>query len=132
MAPPPHLADTILDLPFQLRRRGVEARLVIAGQEQPSRTDTKLIETVAKAHDWMGRLIGGREISVASLAREAKVEDGEISRVLALAFLAPDIVEAILSGSQPIELTARHLKRLKPLPLAWPDQRRLLGFAAPG
>jgi len=90
----------------------------------------KLIETIAKAHDWMGRLIGGREISVASLAREAKVEDGEISRVLALAFLAPDIVEAILSGSQPIELTARHLKRLKPLPPAWPDQRRLLGFAA--
>jgi hypothetical protein len=39
-------------------------------------------------------------------------------------------VEAILSGNQPVELTARHLKRLKPLPPSWPDQRRLLGFAA--
>ena len=66
--------------------------------------------------------------NLCGLAREAKVEDGEISRVLALAFLAPDPIEAILSGNQPIELTARHLKRLKPLPLAWTDQRRMLGF----
>jgi hypothetical protein len=46
---------------------------------------------------------------------------------LPLAFLAPDIVEAILQGRQPVELTALRLKRTR-LPLSWVEQRRLLGF----
>ena len=48
--------------------------------------------------------------------------------MLPLAFLAPDIVEAIVQGRQPVALTARYLKRLKPLPASWAEQRRLLGF----
>jgi len=51
-----------------------------------------------------------------------------MSRFLPLAFLAPDIVEAILAGKHPIELTAEKLKRIGMLPFAWDDQRRLLGF----
>ena len=51
-----------------------------------------------------------------------------ISRVLPLAFLAPDIIEAIVHGRQPVCLTARYLKRLKPLPTSWAEQRRVLGF----
>ena len=55
--------------------------------------------------------------------------ESEISRILPLAFLAPDIVEAILNGRQPIELTAESLKRLRALPTDWDAQRRLLGFS---
>jgi DNA invertase Pin-like site-specific DNA recombinase len=123
-------ADTVIHLPFTLRRRGVEARLVIGGTEQPtSRIDTRLVETIAQAHHWMTCLTAG-DTSVIELAREAGLDDGEISRVLPLACLAPDIIEAILRGRQPVELTARHLKRLKPLPPSWQDQRKILGFAA--
>ena len=60
--------------------------------------DTKLVETVAKAHEWMARLLSGRHISVADLSREFGLDDGEISRVFPLAFLAPDIIEAIVKG----------------------------------
>ena len=49
------------------------------------------------------------------------------SRCLPLAFPAPDIVEAILQGRQPVELTVLRLKRIG-LPLSWVEQRRLLGF----
>ncbi len=121
-------ADTVINLPCTLRHRGIESRLVIAGKDQSTAVDTKLVKIIAKAHEWMDRLVGGRESSVTSIARHEQLEDGEISRVLPLAFLAPDIVEGILSGRQPVALTARSLKRLKPLPLSWPDQRRLLGF----
>ena len=64
----PESADTVLDLPFALRRRGVETRLVIAGNQRPPMIDTKLVETVAKAHEWMARLLSGRHISVADLS----------------------------------------------------------------
>jgi site-specific DNA recombinase len=81
--------DTIIDLPFTLRRRRVETKLVIAGERQSPMVDPKLIEAIAQAHYWRDRLIEG--ISVADLARELGLDDGEISRVLSSAFLAPDI-----------------------------------------
>lgn len=122
----PEPSDTVVDLPFILRRRRVETKLVLAGERQPALVDRKLVQAVAQAHEWLDRLIEG--ISVADLARELRLDDGEISRVLSLAFLAPDIIEAILNGRQPIELTNKHLKRLKPLPLAWAEQRHRLDF----
>jgi len=44
-------------------------------------------------------------------------------------FLAPDIVESIFAGRQPVELTPEKLKRLRNLPQSWEEQRQLLGFA---
>jgi len=52
----------------------------------------------------------------------------DVSRFLPLAFLAPDIVEAILAGRKPVELTSEKLKRLRNLPKSWEEQRQLLGF----
>ena len=48
--------------------------------------------------------------------------------MLPLGMLAPDIVEAILAGHHPPELTASRLKRLRHLPTSWDEQRRVLGF----
>ncbi len=65
--------------------------------------------------------------SVGDLVARHGVDQGDVSRCLPLAFLAPDIVEAILQGRQPVELTVLRLKRIG-LPLSWVEQRRLLGF----
>ena len=128
-APSPDSATVTISLPFDVRRRGVEARLVIGGDEQrPPSIDQRLIDTIARAMSWMQRLTSGTTKTTAEVAREDGIDDGEISRVLPLAFLAPDIVEAIVRGRQPVALTTRYLKRLKPLPASWVEQRRLLGF----
>jgi hypothetical protein len=65
---------------------------------------------------------------VHDLARCEGADPGDVSRILPLAFLAPDIVEAVLDGRQPIELTAARLKRMRDLPLEWAQQRQRLGF----
>ena len=128
--PSTQLATTAISLPFEVRRRGVEARLVIGGEEQrQSLIDQRLVDTITQAANWMKRLTSGAYKSVADLARQDGFDDGEISRVLPLAFLAPDIVTAIVEGRQPVSLTTRYLQRLKPLPASWVEQRRLLGFA---
>lgn len=49
-------------------------------------------------------------------------------RLLRLTSLAPDIVEAILDGRQPPELTANVLMTDTRLPLEWSAQRAGLGF----
>ena len=48
-----------------------------------------------------------------------------IRRLVGLAYLSPELVEAILQGRQPLELTATRLTELD-LPLDWTEQRRLL------
>lgn len=48
--------------------------------------------------------------------------------LLNLAFLAPDITDAILHGRQPVSLTTEALIR-KPIPLAWNEQRAALNIA---
>ena len=48
-----------------------------------------------------------------------------------LAFLAPDIVAAILAGKRPAGLTANKLMADTRLPLDWRDQRVALGSRNP-
>jgi hypothetical protein len=117
-----------LVVPMQMQRRGVEAKLVMQSTgAQSSSPDPKLVTLFADAHRWMEDLARGRVASVRELARQNDRDVGEVSRTLPLAFLAPDIVEAVLDGRQPINLTPRQLKRITGLPCRWHDQRRRLG-----
>jgi site-specific DNA recombinase len=115
-------------VPLSFRRRGVETKLVLGDRDRKAVPDAKLIETVARARDWLDRLADGRATSINDLAAQTKVHPSEVSRRLPLAFLAPDIVEAIVKGRQPPELTAERLMRTT-LPKNWERQRRALGFA---
>ena len=120
-----------LSVALSLKRRGNEAKLIIGEHaEEPTLVDEVLIKTISNAHRWMQQLQSGAAATVVEIAEAEALDDGEISRVLPLAFLAPDIVEAILDGRQPLNLTARDLKRLKPLPTSWAHQRQVLGFPA--
>lgn len=51
------------------------------------------------------------------------------SALLRIAYLAPDILTAILEGRQPRGFTRTQLMKVKNIPLDWPGQRALLGFA---
>ena len=118
-----------LDLPVRFRRRGVEMKLVITDERQrPPVPDPHLIAAVAQGRYWFTQIRGGEVQSVRDLAENHGVNQGDVSRILPLGLLAPDIVEAILAGRQPIELTASRLKRIRDLPVLWAEQRWVLGF----
>jgi site-specific DNA recombinase len=67
-------------------------------------------------------------VSIAEFARRQGMSDSHITRHLRLAFVAPDIVRAILSGQHPPTLTAAILIKDSRLPLDWMAQRVALGF----
>ena len=113
---------------MQMKRRGVEMRLVIDDGSPSAQADPTLIKTIARARTWFEELASGRAASLIDIARREGIDKGYISHSLKFAFLAPDIVEAIVAGKQPTELTT-HALRSTDLPLAWPEQRRILGFA---
>lgn len=115
-------------IPIKMKRRGVEMRLIIANGNT-LRKDPHLIKIIARAHAWWAELLHGKVKTCAEIAAREKLDKGYVSRVLDLAFLAPDIVEAIVAGHQPANLTAQQLLRGIKLPLDWAEQRRLLQMA---
>ena len=122
--------DFKLDISVSFKRRGIEMKLVVTGDQGPaSIPDPKLISAIATGHGWFAQLKKGEARSVGDLVERHGVDQGDVSRLVPLAFLAPDIVEAILEGRQPVELTAARLKRMTNLPVSWAEQRRYLGFA---
>lgn len=71
----------------------------------------------------LGMLTDGSGRTIADVANEVGVNVADASRILPLAFLAPKIIDAILRGRQPVDLTARALMR-DDLSHLWTDQLR--------
>ena len=84
-----------------------------------------LIKAVARAHVWYERLLSGEATSLRAIAREQGVTPRYVGRLLRCAFLAPEIVDAILQGQQPPHLTIARL--CKNLPMDWARQSEALG-----
>jgi len=104
-------------------------RLVLAGgSNSPSAPDPALVKAIGRAQRGVDDLASGRAASFAEVAQADGVTDRYVSHLMPLAFVAPDIVEAILEGRQPADLTAERLIKRLDLLLAWADQRALLGF----
>ena len=70
-------------------------------------------------------LATGRARSLQELAKRDGISRRYIRRLISLAFLSPQLVEAILDGRKPAELTATRLTELD-LPLDWTEQHKLL------
>ncbi len=113
----------------QMRRRGVEKEILFLSEASAPRTPAPaLVALIGQAPLWARELMDGTAASVTVLASRHGVNKGDVSRILSLAYLASDIVKAILDGSQPVDPTASQLKRRRQLPESWTEQRAILGF----
>ncbi|MFZ5674353.1 MAG: recombinase family protein [Pseudomonadota bacterium] len=117
-----------LRLPLQLRHRGAETRLILLAPQfgpKPAR-DPALISLLARAYTWAQELMTDPKATVAHISKRDRVTMPYVSRIVPLGFLAPDILEAMLSGNQSPENTAKQLAMHLEIPLLWTAQRRLL------
>ncbi|MHA6264828.1 recombinase family protein [Arenibacterium sp. CAU 1754] len=122
-ADPAELDDTsfVHNKPFQLRKRGVETKIILA--DAPADTDETLIRNIAKAHAWFERIKAGE--TFAGIVGTENTSKRRIQQLIGLAFLAPDIVRDVLDGKQPIGFTSEWCLR-HDLPSDWTAQRQLL------
>ncbi len=109
------------NFPFQLRKRGVETRLILA--DSPTGIDETLIQNIGKAHSWFEQITKGK--TFAEVAQTDKTSARRIQQVIELAFLAPDIVRDILEGKQPMGFTSKWCLQHS-LPTDWAEQRQIL------
>ncbi len=118
-------------IPTCIRRRGVEMRLVLRNGEtgaRDARVDPALVKAIVRAPQWFEQVASGQSQSFAEIARTEGISRRYVANLIPLAFLAPDIVASIFSGTQPVELTTQELTKRVDLPLDWADQRAQLGF----
>ena len=94
-----------------------------------TKPDARLIKLLIRARRFNAALVGSDGVPFAALAKQAGVSPSYFTRLVRLSYLAPDITQAILDGRQPPDLSADKLLVHSRLPLAWQEQRVLLGFA---
>ena len=109
-------------VPMTFRQRGGR-KLVISPDGAATwpvprpRIDNVMVKALARAFRWRRLLEAGVHTTIDDLAAAEKINPSYVSRILRLTLLAPDIVEAILDGRQPVEMALKELTR--PLPMEW-------------
>ena len=131
VAPVSSAPDNIISLTFKVRiqRCGGEMRLIIPPDlpgHLPTAPTPSLLKAVARGRQSYEWVLAGEAWGRRSIAQRTDFDERHVAQILECAFLAPDIVTAILDGRQPSRLTARKITRH--LPLSWVEQRRQLGF----
>ena len=84
------------------------------------RIDNTMVKALARAFRWRKLLETDVFATVEEIAATEKINASYVGRVLRLTLLAPDLVEAILDGRQPVEMTLAVLMR--PFPVEWCQQ----------
>ena len=113
----------ILKTDARLKRCGGEVRFQLPpdsnhGKAHPA---PSLIRAVARAHDWVDRILRGELTNQRALAEATGLDERYVGRILPLAFLAPDLTEAILEGKHVAHLTLENSRG--DVPVDWNEQR---------
>ena len=117
----------VFTAPIVRVRRGREVKLVLTDGIATDR-DEQLIALLAEARVARERVLAAPELTIKDIASASGQCRKRLGRLFGIAYLAPDIVAAILQGRQPPALSTRTLLTAK-LPLAWDRQKTMLGFA---
>ena len=96
---------------------------------RPTSVDEHLMAALAEAFFGQEMLDTGRVASAAEIAAHEGMEKVRVQKIIRLARLAPDIVEDIARGRQPVGLSLEFFLR-KPLCDDWEAQRMAIGKLA--
>jgi DNA invertase Pin-like site-specific DNA recombinase len=121
-APEAPIAPFTIRVAFRLTRTGIAMRLVQRNGALAIReANEPLVNLVALAHKWWAILAQG-QLDAASLAKREGVTKSYLCRVIKVAFLAPDVVDAILEGGQHAQLDSGILRQPDSVPPLWEKQ----------
>ena len=124
------VAPYLLSVPIIRTRRGKEVRLIIPAADGVPQQDANpaLIKLLAAAFAARAAAEAATDQKLVEVARSQGYSLDYFSLLLRLSMLAPDIIEAIHKGRQPLALNRQRLARMTKLPIEWAAQRTTLGF----
>ena len=123
-------SDTIISIKKDIkiaRTPRLGSVLIINGEKKNNNTDPILVNAIAKSYRWNKMLKTEKFENIKDIANlESDYCLDHIKRTVRLNILSPKIVESILNGTQPPELSLQKLYKLKTLD--WKEQEKLLDF----
>ena len=126
MSGPTHITVRV---PMRIRRRPGRRTMVTPVVDGlpafSTRADPALVKALARGFRYQKLLDEGRYASISEMAAAERIERGYLGTLLRLTLLAPDIVEAILSGRCPDLTVAR---ALGVFPVEWQSERLAVGI----
>ena len=118
----------VVNVPLKLKKRAGRKQVIVPQEasEIPVRPDHQeaLVIALARAHRWQRLLDEGKFGTITELAETIGLDRSYVARVSRLTLLAPDIVEAILTGEEPSGVSFR--KIMGSLSMVWEEQRAVL------
>ena len=114
-----------VEIPFTIRKRGGRKQIITpdgaSGWVSPrARIDNTRIKAIARGFRWRKLLETGVYGTLEEIAAAEKINPSYVSRLLRTTLLAPEIVQAILDGRQPSDMTLALL--MQPFGVLWAEQ----------
>jgi DNA invertase Pin-like site-specific DNA recombinase len=128
-------SQVILTIPWSrpsaIRHREILRSEATLGSNRPIRSEarSRLLAGIARGRRWLDQIRDGIIPDWVAIAAREDLSEKTVRSVLSLAFLAPDIVQAVIDGRLP---RGFGISQLTDLPMAWDAQRQQLGLASVG
>ena len=113
-----------IHVPFRVVKRGGRKEILLPdGAAQAPKPDNTLVKALARAFRWKRMLESGEFASISELAEKEGIAFTYMARLMRLSLLSPELVDAVMDGRQPANITLANL--MDPLPADWKEQHRL-------
>ena len=121
-------ATTVVSIAAQLRRAGQGKRMVI-GEPSNAAVDASLVRLLQEAFSAREKMLADTPETLNEITSRITKSKGRMTALIRLSYLAPNIINDVLTGRQPTELSPKRLLRTSQnLPLDWNEQRKFLRF----
>ncbi|MEH0073510.1 hypothetical protein V6L76_02825 [Pannonibacter sp. Pt2] len=117
--------DTMtIHVPFRVVKRGGRKEMVLPeGAAQARKPDNTLVKALARAFRWKRMLESGEFASISELAEKEGIAFTYMARLMRLSLLSPEIIDAVMDGRHPANITLASL--MDPFPADWKEQHAL-------
>jgi hypothetical protein len=120
-------------IPLSVRRKNGRPKILPPADHGPAEKraqDAHVLRAIARAWNWRRRLERGEASTIADIASAEKVTDRFVSRMMRLAYLAPDVLEKLLIHRIPPALSLNDLMVVADL--SWAEQTNVVfGISQP-
>ncbi|MEI7834468.1 MAG: hypothetical protein WCJ56_14870 [bacterium] len=123
--------EMLVHIPMTLTKRQGRKQIILpTGSEiayaRHDITADPVALAIAKGFRWQALLDNGTFLTVRALAKAVKMDTAYVARTIRLTLLAPNIIEAVMAGQCPANLTLERLS--KGFPVIWEEQRHLFNM----